>query len=343
MKILFLGAFGKGALENYYLKSLTESNVVIDTYDICKDYYNAINRSVFHKGLNKVLPSSFFKGINESVLEKVKNEKYQVILIFKGFTLFPETVKALKEHTYLLCNYNPDHPFLFFSPGSGNKNIIDCIPLYDVYITFAKKIARELQLIYNSKAFVLPFGYDDKQQRTIYSDINKGKIIFIGAYDKERADYCNKIETEQLVIYGERKWASRTIGKNKIRSAFSGRALYGDEYAGAIASANGVLNILRRQNLDEHTHNMRTFEVPGYGGVLISNRTQEQMEFFEEGKEAVYFDSMDELNEKILFLQKSPSVVEAIKKAALLRSEKSNYGYTHRAKEMLEIFKKHLS
>lgn len=93
----------------------------------------------------------------------------------------------------------------------------------------------------------------------------------------------------------------------------------------------------------EQSHNMRTFEVPGYGGVLIADRTEEQSSFFEEGKEAVYFSSIDELRDKLHYLESSPGDVSSIKAAALKRAACSGYTYTDRSREMYEVFKKYLN
>ena len=125
------------------------------------------------------------------------------------------------------------------------------------------------------------------------------KFLFIGAYDRGRSTYLNKLKLTNLEIYGDDKWASRNARRPYIENAFQKRKLLNEELVSAVESAKGIINLLRQQNIKEDSHNMRTFEVPGYGGLLITQRTTEQAEFFEEGKEIIFFDSPDELKDKL--------------------------------------------
>jgi len=87
---------------------------------------------------------------------------------------------------------------------------------------------------------------------------------------------------------------------------------------------------------------MRTFEVPGYNGLLISERTEEQLFFFEEDKEAIYFDSIEELKDKLQFYKAHGSLVSKIKANGNNRSIKSGYAYQNRTKLMISYINKYL-
>jgi spore maturation protein CgeB len=347
MKILLLGAFGKGALENYFVHGLVAEDQAIETFDITKDYYGVLERSIVNKVLNKVRPALFFKPINTALLQFIKDRQYDAIVIFKGYTLFTDTLSQLKQHCKLLCCYNPDHPFRFFSEGSGNDNVKDSIPLYDIYISYAEKITRDLKQLYKVNSYTIPFGFDDSQPgNTSFPDFtdneSTGKWVFIGSYDSERAAFLDKLGEQKLIIYGDSKWRSRNQLSKIIQSAYAGRSLFGEDYKAAILNGLGIFNLLRKQNIEEGSHNMRTFEVPGYGGLLIADRTVEQMSFFEENKEAVYFDSIEELKDRMTYLSKHTGEIEKIKKAAWERCRRSNYGYRHRSALLCRILSAHL-
>lgn len=344
MKVLLLGAFEKGALENYYVEGLQKEGLPVVTYDIATPYYLQIEQSLFNKVVNKVYPAVFYKPINDDLQQFIVGKKYDVILVFKGLTLFPETIISLKEHTRLLCCYNPDHPFNFFSEGSGNSNILNSITHYDLYITYAKNIAKELQRLYKVASGVIPFGFDSSaltktDKNTVFAD----QLLFIGAYDKERTSFLSSLESDHLAIYGDQKWGTRNRHNAFIRKAYKGRSLYDDDYKTAINTSKGVLNLLRKQNIEESSHNMRTFEVPGYGGLLITNRTDEQMAFFEGDKEAVFFDTVEELKEKLQYLDSNPKKVMQMKQAAMNRSFRSDYSYAHRSRELYKLWISYLA
>ena len=327
-------------MENFYVNGLRKIDVTVSTYDIATGYFSAIGKNTVNKIINKISPAYLLKQLNKNLLHFILKKKFDVILIFKGMQLYPETVKYLKQHTAILANYNPDHPFRFFSAGSGNKNVLNSIGHYDIYFSYSLQITAQLNSNFNTTAFTIPFGYDDTLAvSTNTAEGINNKILFIGSYDRQRALFLNKIAKEYLYIYGDAKWHSRNVMLPGIREACQQRYLYNEEYKQAVAGAAGIINLMREQNIIEQSHNMRTFEVPGFGGVLISQRTTEQLDFFEEDKEAVYFDSAEELKSKIHFLVNNPAVVSRIKEAAHQRSVRSEYSYTHRSFQLLQKLK----
>jgi hypothetical protein len=60
------------------------------------------------------------------------------------------------------------------------------------------------------------------------------------------------------------------------------------------------------------------------------------MDFFEEDKEAIFFGSNEELNEKLNFLNEHKTAIESIKRAAKNRSETSGYGYSFRSRQLFD-------
>ena len=267
MKILFLGAFGKGALENFYVDGFSQFPVTLDKFDITEKYYQKISSSLVNRVVNKLMPDYFFGEINDALLAYVKGKNYDVVLVFKGLTLRPDTLAQLKKQTTLLCCYNPDHPFRFYSAGSGNKNILDSIAVYDLYINYARSVSAEMAKRYPVKVATIPFGYDSRPFQKLKADWLTAlheKIIFIGSFDMERARFLKAMDDENLLIFGDQKWRSRTSAFRSLRIAYAGRGLYDEEYKLANQSAFASLNILRKQNLEEQSHNMRSFEVPGY-------------------------------------------------------------------------------
>ena len=81
---------------------------------------------------------------------------------------------------------------------------------------------------------------------------------------------------------------------------------------------------------------MRTFEVPGCGGFLLTQCSEEQCEFFEEGKEIACFSSAEELREKIEYYLSHEEERKKMAKAAY--GKVKNHTYLHRAKRILEVY-----
>jgi spore maturation protein CgeB len=167
--------------------------------------------------------------------------------------------------------------------------------------------------------------------------------LFFGAYDKLRLKFLNALNRADLEIYGDIIWAEKLRKfAPSIQNTYQNKKLYNEELLTKTNSSLATINILREQNMVENSHNMRTFEVPGMGGTLISNYTEEQAYFFEPDEEMLYFSSNDELIEKLDFLKRNPNFSIKIREKALIRSRKSNYSYFYRCKEMIEIINKKL-
>ncbi|MEJ7768325.1 MAG: glycosyltransferase [Chitinophagaceae bacterium] len=337
--LLILGAGNNGAIEKFYSAGLEKCGISVQTYIIADQYYAAINKNIINKVLNKISADIFYKGINDRLLVFLKNKTFDVILVFKGMELFPGTVEHLHNHATVVANYNGDHPFTYYFPGSGNKNVLNSIKHFDVHFSYAGSIVEQLKQKFRVSAFCVPFGYNSNSATSlpIVDSVYNDRFLFIGAYDHERAVYLNQLKSDHLDIYGENKWRTRNYLKPYLIRAYKNRPLYGKDYVIAIRNATGIINLLRKQNVNEGSHNMRTFEVPGYGGLLVSERTHEQLSFFEDGKEAIFFDSIHELGEKLLYLSKNLHVVQSIKRAAFKRCLQSDYSYDNRSRQLIHL------
>ena len=75
------------------------------------------------------------------------------------------------------------------------------------------------------------------------------------------------------------------------------RPVINDDFIRVINATRINLNFLRRANRDKHTS--RSLEIPACQGFMLAERTDEHLQLFEEGKEAEFFDSQEELLSKI--------------------------------------------
>ena len=69
---------------------------------------------------------------------------------------------------------------------------------------------------------------------------------------------------------------------------------------------------------------------------MLAERTEEHIDMFEEGKEAVYFSSNQELLDQINFLKNNPDIRNQIAKNGYDKCLKSKMSYADRLKEILE-------
>ncbi len=274
--------------------------------------------------------SNIYNKINEDLKTWINQGKPDVIWVFKGMELFPETLERIKEQKIKIVNYNPDNPFIFSGRGSGNSNITRSISLYDLHFTYNLSIQQRLEREYGLRTSFLPFGFDIGED--LFQKIEKqGEIqmaCFLGNPDKERAFFINELAkmNVNIAVYGHH-WDSFVNHQNiEVQDA-----VYGDEQWQVLRKYRVHLNLMRSHNLD--SHNMRTFEVPGIGGIMVAPDTTEHRMFFENGKEAFFFKSVAECVQIINdLINLSSEDALKIRNAARQRSITSCYDYKSRAK-----------
>ena len=94
-----------------------------------------------------------------------------------------------------------------------------------------------------------------------------------------------------------------------------------------------ALGLLSHANRDRHTS--RSFEIPACGGFMLAERTAEHQHFFAEDREAVYFDTFDEMMDKIRYYLRDDAARTRIAAAGHRRCLESGYRYVDRARELL--------
>ena len=78
---------------------------------------------------------------------------------------------------------------------------------------------------------------------------------------------------------------------------------------------------------------MRTFEIPSMGGLMLTKRTEEQQEFFPEGKACYMYENGLELADKIAYILNNEQ--EANKVRIYGQTLAKVHSYTNRAKFLL--------
>jgi spore maturation protein CgeB len=112
------------------------------------------------------------------------------------------------------------------------------------------------------------------------------------------------------------------------------RSLFGETYSKAINSFDINLCFLRRANRDRQT--TRTFEIPACGSFMLAERTDEHVQLFDEGQEAEFFGSTDELFEKVRFYLTHEDIRQKIAQRGRQRCLRFGYDYRSRMRKMLE-------
>jgi len=212
------------------------------------------------------------------------------------------------------------------------------IALYDLHLTYNVEVKKEMEGTYNIPTAILPFGFDigDELFKRCSSQKEILKACFLGNPDIYRAEFLTHLAKEgiELDVYGN-DW-DQFVNHPKIKIS---KPVYGDDFWLALAKYRVQLNLMRPHN--PYSHNMRTFEVPGVGGIQLAPATPDHQLYFEADKEIyLYTDIKESINQIKKILALSPGEANAVREKARQRSLLSGYTYKHRSKQLLQQIRK---
>ncbi|MBP9197630.1 MAG: hypothetical protein KBF35_08185, partial [Saprospiraceae bacterium] len=145
MRIYAVGSDYKWSIERYYLEQWRQyEGVTVELFPMQNLFYEYYYKSLVNKIKYRLGISTVLSIINTRLLKEIEGFAPDVIFVFKGFELLPSTLAKLAKKNIFLVNYNPDDPFVFSSPGSGNKNIKQSIPLYNLHFSYNRETARRI-------------------------------------------------------------------------------------------------------------------------------------------------------------------------------------------------------
>ncbi len=327
MKVLIIGSEKIWALEKVYMRYIEKSfsTHLYDAHGKFYDFYSTFfNKIKYRLGVSGVLSE-----INDQIIQLNEKEKYDVVWVWKGMEIFPDTLRKLKKSGVVLVNYNPDNPFVFSGRGSGNINVTKSISLYDLHFSYDTTVKRKIEADYSIPCLMLPFGYDisDELYQQCVEENEIVKACFLGTPDYQRAEFINSLVTKgvEIDLYGN-GWKKFI----NVKGATVYDAVYGDDFWKVLRKYRVQLNIMRLHN--PTSHNMRSFEVPAIGGIMLAPNTIDHRTYFNPGEEVFLYSDMNECISNIhKLLNSSSDQIVNLRAKARSKSVKAGYSYKNRA------------
>lgn len=334
MKLLVVGSDQVWSIEKVYIKYLTGWGDEVQLFAAQNEFYRYYNRSIVNKIIYRLGLSGIIGRINRELRKVITESHPDAILVFKGMEVLPSTLQWIRPKGIFLANYNPDNPFIFSGSGSGNSRVTGGIPLYDLHLTYNLEIKDRLEREYHLATALLPFGFDVAEELYERCRLQPevSRVCFLGNPDEGRVDLIRQLLDRGIGIdvYGHH-W-DKFIHHDNLHIH---EAVYGEDFWLTLYRYRVQLNLLRPHNL--RSHNMRTFEIPGIGGIQLAPDTPEHRRFFRPDHEIFLFRDMNECYDKIKMLLDLPAAeASALREAARAVSIASGYTYQDRARQVLD-------
>ena len=221
---------------------------------------------------------------------------YELIWVDKAVFLWPETVAMLRRAAERLIHYTPDAAF-----HTGNSRFFEqTMETYDLLVTtkafevdeYAGRAGKESVLLTTQ-------GFDSRVHYPRNGpELRQKEVVFVGLAESDRMDCVETLLKHDIPVrvfgLGWRRFLRR-FGDHPSLS-FGGEGVFGEEYAAALSRSWIGLGLLSKRFPELHT--TRTFEIPACGALLATERTSDTVRFFSDD-EALFFDSHDELADKV--------------------------------------------
>ena len=318
--------------KNHFIESIKSNNLIkskiIYNYNNRKDF-NLLEKIFLKLRLPLDLTFLNFRFLNQVILND-----YSAIIIIKGNHIFPISIYLAKFFckktsiiSWSLDNMIKKHNSSLFYRYS--------IPLYDIIYTTKSntinsfKNFKAKRVEYIKQAFSKFEHYPDD-----YSKDHDYGILLIGSPEDDRIEKLKFLSKKNITVnvFGN-SWEKYDL-KNYSNIRIHNRALLGSDFRKAIFSSKISLNFLRKINDDIHTS--RSFEIPACGGFMLSERSKEHSDFFEEDKEAVYFGNSEELYQKIQFYLNNDKLRENIRVNGIKKIKILNNTYCEMVNKILD-------
>lgn len=337
-RIVYVGplAYGQTSMQRLEaLKALGHCVAEVNTFNaeivsICKKYANQLWGRLF---------GPLDRGrINDQILEMVAEHHPEILWIDKGLIIDSETLLRVKEISpkTIAVSYSPDD---MMNPNNQSKQYLQGVPLYDLHVTTKSFNVAELKVL-GARAVIFvnnaycPFIHQPRVLTPKEKILLGGPVGFIGTYEKERADILVWLAQQDIPvkIWG-RSWPRRLKRAGIRNLKIMGAELLGKEYSKAICAFDINLGFLCKKNRDLQT--TRSIEIPACGAFLLAERTTEHQTLFQEGQEAEFFDSPDELLTKIRYYLDHEEDRRRIAAAGMARCLKSGYSNLKNCEKIL--------
>lgn len=220
-----------------------------------------------------------------------------VVLVVKGYDLSKTQIERIRQSTdAVLCNWNPDNPYQVRSEEQIATDYLETLPAYHIVFTWGEFLIDRLRRQGADDVRYLPFAHDPQYHyKSEPRDTYDCDVIFLGNYSKKRERYLTALTDFDFQLRGA-WWRVKCLDWS-LRRSYRSTSLGFPAYTEAMSSADIVINVVADHNLP--AHNMRTFEAPASGSLMVTTRSEGQKRYFPDREASVMYDDITELQEVV--------------------------------------------
>lgn len=333
VRILYIGNLDKHCNSFRRYKTLEKLGYQVEGIDTYPYLRVGILAGVYHH-------FSFGPGVfslNRKIVSTIQKSAYDIIWVDNKPYVTKRTLKFIKKQqpNARIINLLTDDPNGKFRRSWGL--IRRTAGYYDEFFVQRQVNIEELKSWGAPKVRICYRSFDPEFHRPITlteedSDF-KTRVGFIGSYEDFRADYIADLIKKGIPVTVVGDGWEGGVGWDLIKPYYRGSSVYGDAYIKHLNGMEIALHFLRHANRDEQ--DSRTFEIPACKVFMLAERTELHTRLFEEDKEAVFFNSKEELTEKVKYYMQHPEKRAEIAARGYEACFKKGYDHSARLKAVM--------
>jgi hypothetical protein len=335
VRILYVGQLCEGGTCLDRLRALQGLGVTVVPFDITP-YHNAGSRLLRTLG-HRLKLGPYVRRLNKDLVAAAESAGALThVWIDKGVWVWPETLHRVRQHTgAALVHFTWDSQFVL----NRSRYFVRAVPLYDVLFTtkrfeldaYRRHGARSVRL--TSQAFDA-CRFDNREPSSDARIRYASDVCFIGHHELHYEQRVRVLVDRKtgMRVWGNR-WPRAARRKPWLRRVVAGDGLWGEAYPQALRCAKIALGLLSKWIPETVT--TRSVEIPACGTMLVAERTPDHQALFEEGKEAEFFGSDEELQDKVTFYLRHDECRERMARAGRRRCLDGGYSVQDRVPELL--------
>ena len=324
MRLLCIGPLWRGSNAGGLFKALSRKGCMIEVVD--EFYFISLqSKNKVTKIMERLVRTRQVAEFNNNIKKKIDLFAPEVLLVYKGTFVTPDSLIYAKERNCKLILFFPD-----VSTTAHGPYIPQCIPHYEMIFTTKTFGIKDMGEKYGVKNMCLiPHGYDPEIHRIIpvnpeEMDVFGNDASFIGTWSPKKEKWLSYIK-EQIPGIDLKIWGSQWFKSTSavLNDCIQGNEVLGDLYAMAIQCSKINLGILSEQRVGSSSGDLitsRTFHIPGAGGFMLHERNEESLACFVEDKESGFFDGPEEMVTKIKYYLQHDQLRDEIKMAGHRRA-----------------------
>ena len=320
----WLGSDARAAFHAF--RRLGHSVLIVDDWN----YVPMTWRSFPARLARKLLKPLLVKEMARDCHRLIRRFQPDLVFVFKGNWVDPSVLRFCREQGIPTVNYYPDVSFLAHGPY-----IPECLPLYShIFTTKSYGIQDMRQKLAVKESSFLEPGYDPELHFPVVLSerdklIYECDLTFIGTWSPKKEKLLGEVQ-RALPQINARIWGCQweKAGNRRLDPWIMGDEVTGDEYTKALCGASICLGLLSERREGASSGDLitaRTFQIPACGRLMLHERNEEVLRYFNEAQEAAFFEGPDELVKKISYYLEDDEKREAVSLLGRERSLESGY------------------